>query len=55
MPESDRGVPRIPDEGADEGGRGLLLMSALSDKWGVGRGDPGQVVWCEWGADTLEV
>jgi len=47
VPERDSGVPRIPDEGADEGGRGLLLMSALSDKWGVGKGDPGKVVYCD--------
>ncbi|NEC86288.1 ATP-binding protein [Streptomyces sp. SID12501] len=36
------------DESADEGGRGLLLVAALSDKWGVGERDLGKVVWCEW-------
>ncbi|MFB6985034.1 ATP-binding protein [Streptomyces sp. NPDC056230] len=30
-----------------EGGRGLLLVAALADKWGVGDRDPGKVVWCE--------
>ncbi|MFJ9682927.1 ATP-binding protein [Streptomyces sp. NPDC101194] len=30
-----------------EGGRGLLLVAALADKWGVGERDPGKVVWCE--------
>lgn len=33
-----------------EGGRGLLLVSALADKWGVGERDPGKVVWCEFAA-----
>jgi hypothetical protein len=42
-----RMASRIPDEGADEGGRGLLLMSVLRDKPGVGKGDPGKVVWCD--------
>ncbi|NEB35378.1 ATP-binding protein [Streptomyces sp. SID14515] len=37
------GVP-----GADEeGGRGLLLVAAVADKWGVGERNPGKVVWCE--------
>lgn len=36
-----------PDE---EGGRGLLLVAALADKWGVGERNPGKVVWCEFGA-----
>ncbi|GHK00253.1 hypothetical protein SY2F82_20500 [Streptomyces sp. Y2F8-2] len=44
--DSGPGEPRIPLE-ADEGGRGLLLVAALSDKWGVGERDPGKVVWCE--------
>ncbi|OKJ37649.1 ATP-binding protein [Streptomyces sp. CB01580] len=30
-----------------EGGRGLLLVAALADKWGVGERNPGKVVWCE--------
>lgn len=35
-----------PDEGA-EGGRGLLLVETLADKWGVGEREPGKVVWCD--------
>lgn len=31
----------------DDGGRGLLLVSALADKWGVDERDPGKTVWCE--------
>ncbi|MFH9474888.1 ATP-binding protein [Streptomyces anulatus] len=31
----------------DEGGRGLLLVAALADKWGVGERNPGKIVWCE--------
>jgi hypothetical protein len=30
-------------------------MPTLKDEWGVPKGDPGEVVWCVWGADTLEV
>jgi len=44
--DSGPGVPRIVDD-ADEGGRGLLLVAALSDKWGVSERDPGKVVWCQ--------
>lgn len=35
---------RMPD---GESGRGLLLVAALADTWGVGERDPGKVVWCE--------
>lgn len=31
----------------DEGGRGLLLVAALADAWGVGERNPGKIVWCE--------
>lgn len=30
-----------------EGGRGLQLVAALADRWGVGERVPGKVVWCE--------
>ncbi|MEE1757009.1 ATP-binding protein [Streptomyces sp. SP18CS02] len=30
-----------------ESGRGLMLVSALSDAWGVGERNPGKIVWCE--------
>ncbi|MET9535427.1 ATP-binding protein [Streptomyces sp. NPDC006649] len=33
----------------DESGRGLLLLEALADRWGVAGRSPGKVVWCEWG------
>ncbi|WP_149828567.1 ATP-binding protein [Streptomyces tailanensis] len=45
--DSGAGEPRV-DEEPDDGGRGLMLVSALSDKWGVGERNPGKVVWCEW-------
>ncbi|MFE0253656.1 ATP-binding protein [Streptomyces sp. NPDC059010] len=47
--DSGTGVPRIPDDpdAPDEGGRGLLLVGALADKWGVGERNPGKVVWAE--------
>jgi anti-sigma regulatory factor (Ser/Thr protein kinase) len=33
-----------------EHGRGLLLVEALADDWGVRERDPGKVVWCEFRA-----
>ncbi|SEC70620.1 Histidine kinase-like ATPase domain-containing protein [Streptomyces misionensis] len=30
-----------------EGGRGLVLVSALADRWGVEQGPGGKTVWCE--------
>jgi anti-sigma regulatory factor (Ser/Thr protein kinase) len=50
--DSGGGVPHIADQpgrGRDqeEGGRGLLLVDALADKWDVGHRDPGKIVWCE--------
>ncbi|MFI8005432.1 ATP-binding protein [Streptomyces sp. NPDC086010] len=29
-----------------ESGRGLLIVGASADRWGVGERDPGKVVWC---------
>ncbi|WP_406178380.1 ATP-binding protein [Streptomyces sp. NBC_00996] len=49
--DSGGGIPRIADE-ADEGGRGLLPVAALSDKWGWEERDPGKVVWSEFAADA---
>ncbi|WP_344528316.1 ATP-binding protein [Streptomyces rectiviolaceus] len=47
--DSGDGWPRPvgEGEGADESGRGLLLVAALADKWGVAERDPGKIVWCE--------
>jgi hypothetical protein len=46
--DSGGGVPAVPQPGAGEpGGRGLLLLAELADKWGVGGRSPGKVVWCE--------
>ncbi|MFC4606303.1 ATP-binding protein [Streptomyces maoxianensis] len=44
--DSGDGQPgvREPD---GESGRGLLLVAALADRWGVGERDPGKIVWCE--------
>ncbi|MBD0842865.1 ATP-binding protein [Streptomyces sp. TRM68416] len=46
--DSGDGWPYV-GAGADdgEGGRGLFLVDALADKWGVGQRSPGKVVWCE--------
>ncbi|NYI03742.1 ATP-binding protein [Allostreptomyces psammosilenae] len=47
-PALPRPCPAGPD---DTRGRGLLLVSALSDAWGTEHRPPaGKVVWCEWRA-----
>ncbi|MDJ1136936.1 ATP-binding protein [Streptomyces iconiensis] len=38
-----------------EGGRGLLLVAGVADKWGVGERSPGKVVWCEFAVRLREV
>jgi two-component sensor histidine kinase len=43
--DSGGGVPAVREP--DEGGRGLLLVAALADKWAVDERDPGKAVWCE--------
>ncbi|MBQ1099514.1 ATP-binding protein [Streptomyces sp. b94] len=51
--DSGDGVPAMPqaeEREPGEGGRGLLLVSELADKWGVGERGPGKIVWCEVGA-----
>ncbi|MEV0185510.1 ATP-binding protein [Streptomyces sp. NPDC050625] len=46
--DSGPGTVRIPDSSPEsEHGRGLLLVSVLADKWGVGERNPGKFVWCE--------
>lgn len=48
--DSGPGVPHVVyDADESEGGRGLLLVSALSDKWGVRERELGKAVWCEFG------
>ncbi|MDJ0460841.1 ATP-binding protein [Streptomyces sp. H27-C3] len=48
MHDSGGGTVRTPELAPNaETGRGLLLVAALADKWGVGERDPGKVVWCE--------
>ncbi|WP_079053940.1 ATP-binding protein [Streptomyces graminilatus] len=48
--DSGPGDPSMAEQvdESHEGGRGLLLVSALSDKWGVGERGLGKVVWCDW-------
>ncbi|MBP5937746.1 ATP-binding protein [Streptomyces acidiscabies] len=46
--DSGDGVPRIAQgRDGDEGGRGLVLVAALSSRWGVRERVIGKVVWCE--------
>ncbi|MFE5243379.1 MULTISPECIES: ATP-binding protein [unclassified Streptomyces] len=35
-----------------EWGRGLVLVEALADDWGVGERQPGKTVWCEFAASA---
>lgn len=45
--DSGDGHPAARAPGVEaETGRGLLLVSALADDWGVGERDPGKIVWC---------
>jgi hypothetical protein len=45
---SGPGEVRVPKPRPDaEEGRGLLLVAAVADDWGVRERDPGKVVWCE--------
>jgi anti-sigma regulatory factor (Ser/Thr protein kinase) len=48
-------TPARPEPEA-EGGRGLLLLDAMADKWGVSlwRGG-GKTVWFECGAETVDL
>ncbi|MDL4818577.1 hypothetical protein [Actinomadura opuntiae] len=43
-------IPQVCGREYGEGGRGLLLVSELADKWGVAERVPGEMVWCELGA-----
>ncbi|MGI5458219.1 ATP-binding protein [Streptomyces sp. CA-249302] len=46
--DSGPGELRFGDMSPDsEHGRGLLLVTLLADKWGVGERNPGKTVWCE--------
>lgn len=48
-PEPPCAVERLDLLGELEGGRGLELVRACSDRWGwlTGGGDPGKYVWCQ--------
>jgi anti-sigma regulatory factor (Ser/Thr protein kinase) len=39
-------VLKCPEPG-DAGGRGLVIVQAMSDRWGVEVTDSGKAVWCE--------
>jgi anti-sigma regulatory factor (Ser/Thr protein kinase) len=41
-------IGESPDVSA-EGGRGLLIVAKLSDRWGIEAGDGGKAVWFELG------
>jgi len=46
--DSDPTLPTPCDPGPDTvAGRGLMLVAALTDRWGSNRADDGKVVWFE--------
>ncbi|MEU3064871.1 ATP-binding protein [Streptomyces subrutilus] len=46
--DSGDGRPRVGRRGAQApGGRGLVLVDAVADRWGVLPRVPGKTVWCE--------
>ncbi|WSQ55343.1 ATP-binding protein [Streptomyces sp. NBC_01218] len=40
-------VGAVGDEVSEESGRGLIIVNALADRWGVSVRQPGKIVWCE--------
>ncbi|MET9145083.1 ATP-binding protein [Streptomyces sp. NPDC004042] len=49
--DSGTGDVCVPETSAEsERGRGLMLVAALADKWGVDARSPGKTVWCEFAA-----
>ncbi|MFI1372520.1 ATP-binding protein [Streptomyces longwoodensis] len=51
--DSGGGEPRVTaGEACAEGGRGLLLVTLLSDKWGVRQRELGKAVWCEFASES---
>ncbi|WP_244174418.1 ATP-binding protein, partial [Streptomyces murinus] len=43
-----RGMPTVLSAAETaECGRGLVLVAALAERWGVERGPGGKTVWCE--------
>ncbi|MFG2620392.1 ATP-binding protein [Streptomyces sp. NPDC048507] len=51
--DSGGGRPRIADRDVGaEGGRGLLLVAGVADRWGVTPRTPGKAVWCEFGVEV---
>jgi len=45
-------IPRIPAVAPDVGGRGLRMVAAISDDWGVITSPNGKTVWAEFDRDA---
>jgi len=45
--DTDPALPMSPDTATDDGGRGLHIVAALADDWGVEHHRPGKTVWAE--------
>ncbi|MFE9852765.1 ATP-binding protein [Streptomyces sp. NPDC005576] len=41
------GAGPVGSEASDESGRGLIIVNACADRWGVAVRQPGKIVWCE--------
>ncbi|MFF9670200.1 ATP-binding protein [Streptomyces eurythermus] len=46
-PSMDQLPTSVRTEGQEEGGRGLALVDAMSEKWGVSLRADGKATWCE--------
>ena len=54
--DGSRRIPRQRHYGVSATtGRGLALVGALSQEWGIERGDDGKTVWCTFSPDADEV
>lgn len=51
--DGGRGTPEPqPHSATREGGRGMLLVAAMSASWGIDRSEEGKVVWAELARET---
>ncbi|WP_329453594.1 ATP-binding protein (plasmid) [Streptomyces sp. NBC_01724] len=46
--------PPVSPDGDEEHGRGLLLVAALADRWGIEQTSSGKQVWCELDVEQVQ-